>query len=294
MSDTSKEFCGVTRVSGVEVQLNEGPWAFAKQNTEAIAAFWQKKQKSHPHFFDGKVHVMTSWEIRDFQTSAAVFVGRLQRTNFASFLYWKETDAKMQWGSDFSGGGALFCTDGGLLMAVSGEHAVIPRLLEFPSGFVDVADFDGNKLDFDRHVEREVMEEFAITKAQLGEKHQYLVSAADGIVQVVSAFVVDMNGVDFVQTWRHRTGLMQPEISDIVAIYRPSDLAGFQIQAHVQTAVSYLVTLANCPRVPVCGDQRGRRLCCCAAGAIDAGDKRRSIPASPQSGRTFHTRRNGN
>ena len=81
------------------------------------------------------------------------------------------------------------CSDGALLMAVSGEHVIVPGTLEFPSGFVDVGDFEGDKLDFDRYVEREVIEEFAMTRAQLGRRKQYLVSAADEIVQVISIFI---------------------------------------------------------------------------------------------------------
>jgi hypothetical protein len=72
---------GVMRVNNVFVRLDEAPWAFATQNSGKISSFWQEKQREHPHFFDGQVHVMTSWGIRDAQTSAAAFVGNLCRTN---------------------------------------------------------------------------------------------------------------------------------------------------------------------------------------------------------------------
>lgn len=243
-SSTAQAFCGVTCVSRVDVQLDEAPWAFATQRSEAISAFWREKQKSHPHFYDGQVHVMTSWEIRNFQTSAAVFVGNLCRTNFASFLYWKESNGKMEGEADFSGGGALLCADGGLLMALSGKRAIVPGTLEFPSGFVDVADFEGDKLDFDRHVEREVMEELDITRAQLGKSKHYLVSAADEIVQIVSVFDVATNGMEFARRWRSLTAHSQSEIADVVAIYGHSDFAGYPVQAHVKAAASYLLALS--------------------------------------------------
>ena len=96
MCVASETYCGVTRVNNVVVQVDEAPWPFATQNRENIYAFWREKQKSHPHFYDGQVHVMTSWEIRGAQTNAAAFVGNLCRTNFASFLYWKVSDAHSQ------------------------------------------------------------------------------------------------------------------------------------------------------------------------------------------------------
>ena len=243
MCVASEAYCGVTRVDNVVVQLDEAPWPFAMQNSEKISAFWRAKQSSHPHFYDGQVHVMTSWEIRGAQTSAATFVGNLLRTNFASFLYWRGLDARSQKEVDFSGGAALLCPDGALLMALSGDHTIAPGTLEFPSGFVDISDFDGKKLDFDRHVEREVTEEFVMTTEELGGPKQYLVTAADGIVQVLSIFTLGTNGDEFVERWRTRAGALRSEISDVVAIYRPNDLAGFSIQAHVKAALRYLLSL---------------------------------------------------
>jgi hypothetical protein len=93
------------------------------------------------------------------------------------------------------------------------------------------------------YVEREVKEELVIHKEELGRPKQYLVSAADGIVQVLSIFIVDTNGDEFTERWRGRTEALRSEISDVVAIYRFSDLAGFSMQAHVKTAVRYLLSL---------------------------------------------------
>jgi hypothetical protein len=241
MYAASEAYCGVTLVNNVAVQLEGAPWPFATQNREKISAFWQKEQKRHPHFYDGQVHVMTSWEIRRAQTSAAAFIGNLCRTNFASFLYWKVTDAYSQKEVDFSGAAALLCRDGALLMVLAGDHTIAPGTLEFPSGFVDVSDFEDNKLNFDRHVEREVTEELVIKREDLGRPKQYLVSAADGVVQVLSIFIVDTNGGEFTERWRGRTAALRSEISDVVAIYRSSDLAGLSIQAHVKAAVCYLL-----------------------------------------------------
>ena len=140
-------------------------------------------------------------------------------------------------------------------MAVSGDHTIAPGMLEFPSGFVDVSDFEDNKLNFDRHVEREATEELAMTREELGGPKQYLVSAADGIVQVLSIFTVDIERNEFVERWRSRAGALRSEISDIVAIYRSNDLAGFSIQAHVKAALPYLLSLGS-DRRPHCVGER--------------------------------------
>jgi hypothetical protein len=234
---------GVTSVNNVFVQLSDAPWPFGTQNKEKISAFWREKIKNHTHFYNGQVHVMTSWEIRGVKTGAAAFTGTVCRTNFASFLYWKSLRMCSQKEVDFSGGAALLCQDGALLMVLTGSHTIAPGTLEFPSGFVEVSDFEDYKLNFDRHVEREVMEELVITRDVLGRPKQYLVSAADGIVQVLSVFVVDMYGDEFVERWRGRTEGLRSEVSDVVAIYSPSDLVGFSVQEHVRSPVSYILSL---------------------------------------------------
>src|SRR5262249_52387917 len=154
---------------------------------------------------------------------------------------WKVSDAHSQKEVDFSGGAALLCRDGALLMVLTGDHTIAPRTLELPSGFVGVSDFEGHKLNFDRHVERAVTEELAMKSEELSRPKQYLVSTADGVVQVLSIFIVDTNAGEFTERWRSRTADLRSEISDVVAIYRFGDVAGFSIQAHVKAAVWYLL-----------------------------------------------------
>lgn len=74
MCAASEPYFGVTPVNNVVVQLRDAPWPFAMQNREKISAFWQEKIKSHPHFYDGQVHIMTSWEIRGAETGEAFFL----------------------------------------------------------------------------------------------------------------------------------------------------------------------------------------------------------------------------
>jgi hypothetical protein len=233
---------GVTRVKNIVVQLEERPWPFAAQNSEEISAFWHEQKREHPHFFDGQVHVMTSWEFRGTTTSAASFNGNMCRTNFASFLYWKMSRAHSLNEVDFSGGAVVLCEDGALLMTLAGDDTIAPKTLEFASGFVDVSDFDQNVLNFDRHVEREALEELAISKQELEGPKKYLVSVGDGVVQAFSIFTINTCGDEFAKRWRHRAGLLKAEISDIIPIYRFAETADFRIQPHVRTVLACLLS----------------------------------------------------
>jgi hypothetical protein len=241
MRVVSKPFPSLTRVKDVIVRLEQEPWQFALQNRTKICAFWHERKRSQPHLYNGQVHVMTSWGIVDDGTGSATFVGRLVRVNFASFLYWKHLGAESRQGFDFSGGAAIVCRDHALLMVVSGAHTIRPGILEFPSGFVDVSDFEDDILNFNRHVEREAVEELAITSEQMGKPKQYLLSAADGVVQVLAIFGIESTGDEFTKNWRLRSRNLRSEIGDVVAIYPSDELPSFSMQAHVQIAVAYLL-----------------------------------------------------
>src|SRR5271170_1065749 len=104
MCTGSARYRGVAPVTDVIVRLDDAPWPFAEQNRDGVSDFWCAKQKSHPHMYNGQVHVMTSWEIDDGNTRSGVFRGTLRRTNFASFLFWKESKANASRDVDFSGG----------------------------------------------------------------------------------------------------------------------------------------------------------------------------------------------
>jgi 8-oxo-dGTP pyrophosphatase MutT (NUDIX family) len=236
-----KPYSCLARVTNVTVELEHKPWRFAGQHSDEIWAFWHERKRSQPHLYNGQVHVMTSWRVVDGNSHSSTFVGRLARVNFASFLYWKHFATDPQEAVDFSGAAAILCRDRALLMVVSGAHTIRPGTLEFPSGFVDVSDFEGDMLNFNRHVEREAAEELAITTEQLSKSKQYLVSAADRVVQVLAPFTIETTGDEFIKMWRWRSANLRSEISDVVAIYHASELADFSVQAHVNAAVAYLL-----------------------------------------------------
>ena len=64
MCVASEPYCGVTPVNNVVVQLRRCSLAIRHAKQREDFRLLARKEKSHPHFYNGQVHVMTSWEIR--------------------------------------------------------------------------------------------------------------------------------------------------------------------------------------------------------------------------------------
>jgi 8-oxo-dGTP pyrophosphatase MutT (NUDIX family) len=227
-------------IDDVALTLAHDSWAFSNENAAHIAAFWREKRNTHPHYFNGSVHVLQSWSIRD--EARRSIVGELMRTDFASFLYWRERTDRRSNGFDFSGAGAVVCDDGALLLVVSGDHTIAPGTLEFPSGMVDDADFDEHgRLNFLRHVGREVSEELSLAPAQIGPPMRYLTVSHCETVQVVSVFRARLASSAVVDNWRRNVAATQSEIADVVAVSDVVDMEAYNVPRHVETAASVIL-----------------------------------------------------
>ncbi len=227
-------------VDAVAVTLTQDPWSFSHQHAADISSHWRRKRTTHPHYFNGTVHVLRSWTVQEVG-GRSIFSGDMMRTDFASFLYWKE-QARQRSEFDFSGGGAVVCTDGALLLVVSGEHTIAPGTLEFPSGLVDRGDFlEDGQLNFRRHVEREVCEELALTPGEIGRPVRHLATLDRETVQVVSIFRAGFDGGSFVRRWRENAAAAQKEIGDVVALHDARDMREFEVPPHVEAAASHIL-----------------------------------------------------
>jgi hypothetical protein len=77
------------RVSRCELALSAEPWRYAERHRDAIAAYRQRVSTERPKLFDGCVHVLTSYALGNGTLS-----GTFARTDFKSFLYWREHGAE--------------------------------------------------------------------------------------------------------------------------------------------------------------------------------------------------------
>ena len=97
----------------------------------------------------------------------AVFRGACLPTDYASFLAWNDWGRPEEGVRDCFAQGALRSADGAFLIGVMGPHTANAGKIYFPSGTPDLSDVNGDTVDLDASVWREVAEETGLTRADL-------------------------------------------------------------------------------------------------------------------------------
>lgn len=147
---------GVSRVASVDLRLDEdAQWGYARDNAKSIDARWQTTIAVNPKLFNGPILMMHEARVVD-----DVLVGRFLRTDFKSFLYWRESGEPDAGVFDAFGSALVWSADGQLMFARQSEGHINTGLLYMPGGFIDSRDVahDGT-VDIVGSVGRELAEE---------------------------------------------------------------------------------------------------------------------------------------
>ena len=97
--------------------------------------------------------------LHEHAIAGRVLTGSYLETDFASFLAWRDwgfPDPSMR---NAFPQAALLSADGAFLLGVMGDHTANPGHIYFPSGTPDPSDVDGERVDIDAGLRRELREE---------------------------------------------------------------------------------------------------------------------------------------
>ena len=149
------ERTNVVRVQSHVLRVVDEPWLFAIEASEQIAAYWQQRLEQNPSFFNGRIHLLRRWDLSDGR-----FTGELLKTDFASFLYWREHDHPDRSVRDCFGSALLRSSDGQIILGRQSPGHINAGLTYLPGGFIDHRDVaaDGT-VDVAASVAREIAEE---------------------------------------------------------------------------------------------------------------------------------------
>ncbi|MDQ0503892.1 NUDIX hydrolase [Xanthobacter agilis] len=153
----------VAPVRSVCLTLEDGGWPEAEARQAEIDSHFALRQRANPHLWNGDILLL-----RDHRFADGHLDGRVRRTTFASFLWWRDQGWPDLGMVNVFALAALEGADGAFLMGVMGAHTASAGRIYFPGGTPDLSDLttDGH-LDLAGSVWRELAEETGLAVADV-------------------------------------------------------------------------------------------------------------------------------
>ena len=229
----------ITRVEACDLRLTGEPWPFARDNAAAIDAHWAERCRANPGYFNGAIHAMHG----DGAITNGVFAASFLRTDFKSFLYWRETGYPPAGAFDAFGSAIIRSAEGHVLLGRQSGGNINAGLAYPPGGFIDARDViaDG-PIDIAASIARELAEETGLDVATLTCKPGFLVTRIGPLVSIGQEFVASQPADEL------RAGILSrisadpdPELTDIVIVRQRSDLHGLSVPPYAELIVKSLL-----------------------------------------------------
>jgi 8-oxo-dGTP pyrophosphatase MutT (NUDIX family) len=167
------------RIGRCELSVDPQPWPFAERCRAEIAGYWQRAVAERPKLFDGTVFML-----REGVLDGEMFRGTFLRTDFKSFLYWRDNgyaDASVR---DSFGSAVIRSGEGHVLLGRQTSGNVNAGLAYPPGGFIDARDVRDAAIDIEASIARELIEETGLDPVGLARVPGYLLTHAGPLVSI--------------------------------------------------------------------------------------------------------------
>jgi hypothetical protein len=149
------------RIDTLDLWLRRHDWAFARQRRAEIDAHFEILRQQAPAMWNGRVLLM-----HDYEFAGDALRGGCFETDFASFVAWRDFGFPDSSVKNVFALGALQGSDGGYVLGVMGSHTSNAGKIYFPGGTPDLNDVDGDRVDLESGVRREMEEETGLCAAE--------------------------------------------------------------------------------------------------------------------------------
>ena len=154
------------------------PWPYAVSNATAIADYWQRRVAENPKMFNGCIHVLLRHSVDD-----GVLTGQYARTDFASYLYWRESGFDDPPTCDGFASILLLNRTGGYLVARAAPHTLNAGYDVPPGGMIDERDVDtAGRIAVEPYALRELYEETGLTAQEVACNGEMWVARAGALL----------------------------------------------------------------------------------------------------------------
>lgn len=228
----------VIRVESLGMRVVDVPWPFAAANADRIAAHWQARLAQNPAFFNGVIYVLHAYDVSDSR-----FTGDLLRTDFASYLYWKDQGYPDATVWDCFGSALLLSSDGHIILGRQAPGQLNSGLTYFPGGFIDQRDVGADGIvDMNAAVARELVEELGLAPDAFAPRPGAYLTFDGQLLSIAIEYVSAHDAATLVQSGRdHIAGEAHSELQDVVAVATREDIASLAMPSFTRTLLQTLL-----------------------------------------------------
>ncbi|HKQ94643.1 MAG TPA: NUDIX hydrolase [Aestuariivirgaceae bacterium] len=230
---------GIHFVAEVDISVDPAPWPFARENAAKVSRFWNKAVDDKPSLHDGQVFMLTRWSLDGDR-----FRGVAQQTNYASFLYWRDLGYPEVGARNCFGSAVVRSKEGHIVYGRNASHTLTAGLVYPPGGSFGPEDTAGDRLDVDRNMARELLEETGLHAATARRVPGYLCVRDGPRIALAAQLVFDVGAnelrrsiLDFI------SADPQPELDEIVVFRRRAFLRHHRMPPYARMLVEHLLTV---------------------------------------------------
>lgn len=144
----------VIPIERAQITAGDAPWEWAGARAAKIQRFWKKMLSMNPVLFNGPIHMLREYEIRD-----GVLAGTTMRSDFASLMYWREEGFPEAGAINAFGSAVVRSSEGHLLFGRMAAHTASAGQVYPFGGSLDDSDVKDGVVDIEGSIARELGEE---------------------------------------------------------------------------------------------------------------------------------------
>ena len=231
----------VVHVAACDLVVCRDAWGFAETHKDAIEAHWARRTADNPNFFNGTIFVLGAAHI-----AGDTFHGFFLKTDFRSFLYWREQAFPAAGARDAFGSAIIRAGDGSVLLGRQSAGNVNSGLAYPPGGFIDQRDVDGTgHIDLAASIARELSEETGLAVHTSDVTPGYIFTFDGSLVSmgIEYRFSADADALR-ATILAHTATEAKPELADIVIVRSAADIDGARVPPYTTRLLRHLFQTA--------------------------------------------------
>jgi hypothetical protein len=236
--NNAKTDCKPIKLDDCELVVGDAVWRWGEDNAAAVKRFWKKALIEKPAMFNGDVFLLG-----DHCVEEGRLTGEVIKTDFASFLYWKDKGLPADAGvRNVFGCAVVRSNEGHLLFGHMGPHTAASGRVYPMAGTPDFEDISDGKLDIEGSISRELMEEAGLRAKDAVRQPGFLLIEDGGMVALCAVFDINAASRDLKARMMQYIDMQdEPELDEIIVFRRAAFHVHHRMPGFARILVQHLL-----------------------------------------------------